>query len=298
VSSKIISPLVLATRRSPLALRQAALARKAFTISKAPWPSVELLELTTTGDKQKEWVLANEGGKGLFTRELEEALLDGRANAAIHSAKDLPTTLPGGLVLAGFLPRADPRDVLIHRLHVEIPKTVASGSPRRRAQSQPWWPTTKWVELRGNVETRLGNIAQGMADATFLAAAGLARLGIASHDRLVFEPIPVEKMVPAAGQGAIAIECRTQDAKLFEPFLCKNTAHAVLIERAVIAALGGGCHSASAAHFDGKNLHVFHAPLGRAQWPLRQKKTSAAENEALALVHAWLKKSPPGYLPR
>ncbi|MGA2053292.1 MAG: hydroxymethylbilane synthase [Opitutales bacterium] len=283
-----ISPLVLATRRSPLALRQAALARDALAaIPSASWRAVELLELTTTGDRQRDWSLADQGGKGLFTRELEEAVLDGRAHLAVHSAKDLPTTLPDGLVLAGFLPRADARDVLVRRADVTTPRTVATGSPRRRAQAQSWWPKVEWRELRGNVETRLKKIAGGEADATFLAAAGLERLGLTAFAGLVFEPLPVEKMIPAAGQGAIALESRAADTPIFSPLLDRATATAVFLERAVLAALGGGCQNASAVHFTGNVLHVFHENRKNA---FTRKPTGGEHHIAdlIARVRAWL----------
>jgi hydroxymethylbilane synthase len=253
------------------------------------WKKIELLELNTTGDRQREWSLAQQGGKGLFTRELEEALLEGRAQLAIHSAKDLPTTLPDRLAFAGFLPRADARDVLVRRADVKIPQRIATGSPRRRAQSQAWWPGVEWTEIRGNLDTRLKKIAAGEADATFLAAAGLQRLGIEKFAGLVFEPLSIEKMVPAAGQGAIALECRAEDAEKFHAALCAPTARAVLVERAVLAALGGGCQLSAAAHLEGGQLHVFHEPEGRAVFPITEKITERAAADAVAAIGAWLK---------
>lgn len=284
--------LVLATRRSPLARRQAEMARATL----AAWPkawrkTIELLELTTTGDRQATWSLANEGGKGLFTRELEEALLSGQAHLAVHSAKDLPTTLPEGLALAGFLPRADARDVLIRRSGVTVPRRIASGSPRRRAQAAAWWQEAEWTELRGNLDTRLKKIAAGEADATFLAAAGLHRLGIESFEGLVFEPISIEKMVPAAGQGAIALESRAADVAKFAEVFCAKTARAVFIERAALSAMGGGCHAASAAYFDGEALQVFHAAKGRAQFAVDKKEGVAAIAAVTTAVTNWLNES-------
>lgn len=292
---RTFSPLVLATRRSPLALRQAELARAILLDSgtaapSAPWNRVELLELTTTGDRQRDWSLADQGGKGLFTRELEDALLVGRAHLAVHSAKDLPTTLPDGLVLAGFLPRADPRDVLVRRADVAVPRTIATGSPRRRAQTPyacpSWGRHLQWLELRGNVETRLQKIAAGEADATFLAAAGLDRLGLAAFPGLVFAPLPVDKMIPAAGQGAIALECRAADASLFAPFLCAATARAVFLERIILAALGGGCQTASAVHFAGGLLHVFHESH-RAAFPDTPVAGEPNVSDLVVRVCAW-----------
>jgi hydroxymethylbilane synthase len=284
------SILVLATRRSPLARRQAELARAALAaMPDAWWEKIELLELTTTGDRRRDWSLAQEGGKGLFTRELEEALLEGRAHLAIHSAKDLPTTLPDGLAFAGFLPRADARDVLVRRAGVKIPRRVATGSPRRRAQAQAWWPGVEWTEIRGNLDTRLKKIAAGDADATFLAAAGLQRLGIEKFAGLVFEPLPIEKMVPAAGQGAIALECRAGDAKKFRAALCEQTGRAVLVERAALAALGGGCQMPSATHLDGNQLHIFHEPKGRAVFTVEENTAARAAAAAVRAIKAWLK---------
>ena len=281
--------LVLATRRSPLARRQAELARAALAqMPGAWWSKIELLELTTTGDQQRDWSLSQEGGKGLFTRELEEALLAGRAHLAIHSAKDLPTTLPEGLTLAGCLPRADARDVLVRRAEVKVPRLVATGSPRRRAQAKSWWPGVEWSELRGNIETRLKKIATGEADATFLAAAGLQRLGIESFPGLVFEPLPIEKMIPAAGQGAIALECRLADAAKFSAALCAPTTRAVLAERAALAALGGGCQSSSAVHLTGAALHVYHEPKGRANFAVKEKSAEPAAIAAATAVTHWL----------
>ncbi len=281
--------LVLATRRSPLAKRQAEMAREALAaMPGAWWKSIELLELTTTGDQQRDWSLAQQGGKGLFTRELEDALLEGRAHLAVHSAKDLPTTLPDGLDLAGFLPRADARDVLVRRADIPTPRRIATGSPRRQSQSRAWWPNAEWTELRGNLDTRLKKIARGEADATFLAAAGLHRLGITSWEGLVFEPVPLEKMVPAAGQGAIALECRASDARKFAPALCADTARSVLVERSVLWALGGGCHSASAVHFVGDTLHLFHEPKGRATFIIKESEPAKASARAIIAVQQWL----------
>lgn len=280
---------MLATRRSPLARRQAELARAAFAATAdAWWKKIELLELTTTGDRQRDWSLTTQGGKGLFTRELEEALLENRAHLAVHSAKDLPTALPKGLTLAGFLPRADARDVLVRRAQVKIPRRVATGSPRRRAQALAWWPKVEWMEIRGNIDTRLKKIAAGEADATFLAAAGLERLGIDKFAGLVFEPLPIEKMIPAAGQGAIALEGRAGEVKKYARALCAMTTRAVLVERAALAALGGGCQMSSAAHLAGNQLHIFHEPKGRAVFAVAEKSTAKARSAAVAAITAWL----------
>jgi len=233
------------------------------------------LELVTTGDQRTDWSLQERGGKGLFTKELEDALLEGRAFAAVHSAKDLPTTLPDGLALAGFLPRADARDVLVFRMQAGealqaggAGLRVATSSPRRRAQGALLWPGAGWTQIRGNVETRLRKIADGEADATLLAAAGLERLGIRGWPGLVFRHLPVERMVPAAGQAAIAIECRAADLPALAPLLDAPTREAVSIERRLLAAFGGGCQSAVAAHWVNGVLHVFHEVTGYATFTL------------------------------
>lgn len=260
-------------------MAQAHLAREHFAAT-MPGHSFGFLGMTTTGDQRADWSLQERGGKGLFTKELEDALLDGRAFAAVHSAKDLPTTLPDGLVLAGFLPRADPRDVLVRRAGEPAPRLIATSSPRRRSQGALLWSGVEWTTIRGNVETRLRKIADGEADATLLAAAGLARLGIREWPGLVFEHIDIGRMVPAAGQAAIAIECRTEDRPTLAPLLDAPTALAVNIERAFLHAFDGGCQSASAAHWAGGVLHVFHQATGHATFPL----PAVSQEQALAAL--------------
>lgn len=253
--------LVIATRGSPLALCQTELVRQRI---QQVWPEVEIeiLKLSTTGDRQSQWSLEKKGGKGLFTKELEEALLGGQADLAVHSAKDLPTELPEGLTLAAFLPREDPRDVLVVREGVEVPVFIASSSPRRRAQAKLMMPNAVWSEIRGNVETRLKKIAAGEADGTIVAAAGLNRLGIKEWPGLRFKTIPIRCMVPAVGQGAIAVQCRTADKDQFQALSDEKTTLAVEIERQFLRALGGGCHVAFAAHYAEDKLHVFHENVG------------------------------------
>ena len=202
--------LALATRKSPLALAQAALV--ADFLGARMGAQCEIVKIVTTGDRQAEWSLEEKGGKGLFTRELEEALLRGEADLAIHSAKDLPGEAAPGLSTAGYLPREDPRDMLVLRAGAGTPRTIATGSPRRRLQAALLYGRPEFSEIRGNVDTRLKKIAdQKVADATILAAAGLKRLGIASWPGLEFQPIAYDRMVPAVGQGAIAVQCRSAD---------------------------------------------------------------------------------------
>ncbi|MDP0498790.1 MAG: hydroxymethylbilane synthase [Verrucomicrobiota bacterium JB022] len=269
------APLRLATRQSPLAMAQAELAA-AWLGEKLGLETV-LLPMTTTGDERLQWSLEAKGGKGLFTSELENALLNGEADLAVHSCKDLPTDNPAGLALGGFLPREDARDVLVHRVPVERLKLVATGSPRRREQLRLRFPHLQFTEIRGNVGTRMRKILEGQADATMLAMAGLKRLSVEAPEGLTFEPMSVTDSVPAAGQGAIALQCRVADVERFAGVLCAETARAVTLERRILAGLGGGCHSATAAHYSDGWLRVFHAPVGTMEVALQPDDEDAIQ---------------------
>ncbi len=275
--------VILATRKSPLALKQADLASS--VLAEKLGIEAETLPLSTTGDQRLEWSLEQEGGKGLFTKELEVALLDGRADVAVHSAKDLPTEMPEGLVLAGYLPREDPRDVLVARVAVARPKVIATGSPRRRAQLlATHWTDAQMKEIRGNVETRLRKIAEDHeADATVLASAGLIRLGIEDFPGLRFEPLPIEEMVPAPGQAAIALQVREADLGRFEVACDSVTAAAVDFERAVLATMGGGCQVAVGVHRQGDSLFIFHKDE-HSQIDLSGMPRSSALEKALSAL--------------
>lgn len=267
-------PLVLLTRGSPLARRQADLT--SARLGAALGRPVEIRIVVTTGDKQAGWSLEKQGGKGLFTAELEEALRRGEGDIAVHSAKDLPTEMPAGLALAGFLPREDARDTLVRRADVASPRRIATGSPRRRAQGARLFPGAEWTELRGNVDTRLRKVAEGQADATFLAQAGLNRLSIHAWDGLVLEPIGLDRMVPAAGQGAVALQTRAEDAALYAPALDAATARAVTIERLFLARLGEGCHTAFACHVAGDKVSLFRDDFGRRDHPMAARDAAEA----------------------
>ncbi len=275
--------VILATRRSALALTQTRLVAE-YLGGRWPECAFDTLELITTGDRQQAWSLETKGGKGLFTGELEEALLRGEADAAVHSSKDLPTTLPDGLVLAGFLPRERPNDVLVLREDCGTPKTLATGSPRRRAQAALLFPGAEWTEIRGNVETRLRKIAEGQADGTILAAAGLRRLGIGGRPGLRFRELKVSEMVPAPGQGAIALECRKEFADELAPALDAETGLAVRAERAFLHALGGGCHAAFAAHYRDGYLEIFHERTGYRKEALSLEGPGGTEAAVRELV--------------
>src|SRR4051812_34676479 len=210
----------IGTRGSPLALAQAGLVRARLAAAQglAPGLAPEAIELTiirTTGDAIQDRPLAEVGGKGLFTKEIEEALLAGTIDLAVHSAKDLPTVLPPGLAITAVLPREDPRDVFISRKAKalrDLPSgaTVGTASLRRQAQVKRLRPDIDVVPFRGNVETRLRKLDEGVVDATLLALAGLKRLGLAEAATAVLDP---QEFLPAVGQGIIALEARIADAK-------------------------------------------------------------------------------------
>lgn len=242
--------LRLGTRGSKLALIQAEETKerlaRAWPALRAPG-AIEIVVVKTTGDKVQDRALSEIGGKGLFAKELEEALFAGTIDVAVHSAKDLPTWLPEGLVLAATLPRQDPRDVLIARSGAkriaDLPQgaTVGTSSLRRQAQLLRQRPDLKIKALRGNVDTRLKKLNDGEMDATILALAGLQRLGL---EKTVGQPLMPEEMLPAVAQGAIALEIRAGDAKTIKALAPLNhplTWDRVLAERACLAALRGDC---------------------------------------------------------
>lgn len=265
--SDLRQSIIIGTRGSPLALAQAESAKAALEKS-APGASVSLKIFVTQGDKKLTWSLEKTGGKGLFTSELEEALIAGEIDAAAHSGKDLPTALAAGTCLAGCLPRADVRDVLVFRENLSapaVPAKIATGSPRRRAQARQLFPEAEFCELRGNVKTRLQKIADGVADATFLAAAGLDRLGIVEFPGLKFRRLSLEEMIPAASQAAIALQTRSRDAAFFARACDAETTLAATVERAFLAALGEGCHTAFAVHFTGTKILIFREDIGRRE---------------------------------
>lgn len=247
-------PLRIGTRGSPLALVQARGVRARLVAALGLGEEAfELIVIRTTGDAIQDRSLAEEGGKGLFTKEIEEALLDGRIDFAVHSAKDMPTVLPAGLMLAACLEREDARDVFISRKAgsiAELPQgaTLGTTAPRRQAIAKRARPDLCIVPLRGNVETRLRKLDDGEVDATILALAGLKRLGLAERATKIMS---AEEFVPAAGQGAIGIETRQDDTRMRE-LLARidhaDTATAVACERAFLAELDGTCKTPIAGH--------------------------------------------------
>lgn len=258
----------LATRKSRLALFQSNLVRDQ-ALAADPGSQVTLLEVSTTGDRQSEWSLEQQGGTGLFTKELEHLLLSRDADIAVHSSKDLPARIVDGLAIAGYLPREQPHDVLVVRNEVDVPATIATGSPRRREQLASRFPDAQWTQMRGNVETRLNKIRDGHAEATVLAAAGLNRLGITQWEGLRFEPLAIDAVVPSPGQGAIAVQCREgEQDRLPSSIFCAQTHRAVAAEKRLMSLLGGGCHSCIGAHLDGNRLLVFHEDCRFYEFPI------------------------------
>ncbi|QCO57521.1 hydroxymethylbilane synthase (plasmid) [Pseudorhodobacter turbinis] len=246
-------PLRIGTRGSLLAMWQAHEVRRSLMVAHdLSEDAFEVVVIKVTGDMIQDRALKEIGGKGLFTREIEEALLDGGIDIAVHSMKDMPTQQPPGLTLDCYLPREDVRDAFVSNTInalSELPQgaVVGSSSLRRRSQLALRRPDLKLVEFRGNVQTRMKKLDDGVAVATFLAMAGLNRLGMAHVAKSAIEP---EEMLPAVAQGAIGIERRTDDAAvtaLLEAIHCTPTGHRVTAERAFLAELDGSCETPIAA---------------------------------------------------
>lgn len=246
--------LRIGTRGSPLALAQAREVRARLAAAHG-WDedSITLEIIRTTGDRIQDRPLSEAGGKGLFTKEIEEALLARQIDLAVHSAKDVPTILPEGLVLAACLPREDPRDVFISakaKSFAELPRgaVVGTASLRRQAIVKRARPDLQIVNLRGNVETRLRKLEEGAADAIVLALAGLRRLGLADRATTV---LSVDEFLPAVGQGAIALEIRADDARTRRMLAAiddADTSTALAAERAFLEVLDGSCKTPIAGH--------------------------------------------------
>jgi hydroxymethylbilane synthase len=242
-------PFVLGTRGSPLALAQANETRLRLAEAHG-WAAegIEFRIIRTSGDTIQDRPLAEAGGKGLFTKEIDAALIEGEIDAAVHSAKDLPTVLPEGIAIAGFLPREDVRDALVSSFADTIeglPRGASLGaaSLRRQAQALRVRPDLRPELLRGNVETRLNKAESGAIGATLLAMAGLKRLGLAHRARA---PLDVDRFLPAVGQGAIALTARSGDARAIAALAAiadAETLAALEAERAFLAQLEGSCRT-------------------------------------------------------
>jgi hydroxymethylbilane synthase len=246
--------LRIGTRGSPLALAQAGAVRDRLTAAHG-WASdaVEIRPIRTSGDLIQDRPLADAGGKGLFTKEIEQALIDGAIDLAVHSAKDMSTVLPDGLVLAACLEREDVRDAFISKKAASLSalpagSVVGTSALRRQAQVRRLRPDLTVVNFRGNVETRLRKLDEGVADATLLALAGLKRLGLAQAATAILE---TEDFLPAVGQGAIAIEIRAADGRVRDLVAAidhGDTSTALMAERAFLAVLDGSCRTPIAGH--------------------------------------------------
>ena len=281
--------LRIGTRGSTLALRQAEVVAERL---RHAWPAlaVEVVPIRTSGDRLASASLAEVGGKGLFVKEIEEALRDARVEVAVHSLKDLPSEVTKGLVLAAFPEREDPRDALVSRAEGGVAALpagarVGTSSPRRRVQLLARRPDVVAQPIRGNVDTRLRRLEERAYDAVVLAAAGLRRLGLRPRHAVVLDP---DEMLPAVGQGTLAVEVREDDGATLERVAAVDdptTRQAALAERAFLGAIGGSCTTPLAGYalLEGGRLRLraWLATLDGARI-LREDRTMSAEDpEAL-----------------
>lgn len=281
--------LRIATRQSPLALWQAHFVADALR-AHHPGLQVELVTMVTRGDKILDTPLARIGGKGLFVKELELAMLEGRADLAVHSMKDVPMAFPEGLGLTAICEREDPRDAFVSNHHASLDALpagaiVGTSSLRRQCQLRRHRPDLVVKDLRGNVNTRLAKLDAGEYDALILASAGLIRLGMAERIRAALDP---ELLLPAVGQGAVGIECRLDDSRtraLLAPLNHEPTAIRVRAERAMNTRLQGGCQVpiAGYATLDGERIALVGrvGSLDGAELLERRCEGLAADAEAL-----------------
>ena len=300
-------PLNIGTRGSPLALAQAHETRDrlgaAFGL---PQEAFEIVVIKVTGDAVQDRPLKEIGGKGLFTREIEDALLDGSIDIAVHSMKDMPVEQPEGLILDTFLPREDVRDAFVSigggaLAGLAQGAVVGTSSLRRKAQLLARRPDLQIVEFRGNVQTRLRKLSEGVAEATFLAMAGLNRLGMADVPR---QPIEPEDILPAVAQGAIGIERRLVDSRaaaMLEAIHHGPTGQRLKAERAFLAALDGSCQTpiAGLAELSGGNLRL-RGEILRVDGSevIRDDQTAAIEDGAALgreMARKMLEKAGPGF---
>ena len=301
--------LRLGTRGSKLALVQAGLVRDALAAAVpalAGSEAVEIVPIRTTGDAIQDRPLSEAGGKGLFVKEIEEALLSQRIDVAVHSMKDMPTAQPPGLVIAAFLPREDARDVLIagdakRIADLKQGAIVGTSALRRRAQLLHRRPDLQIVNLRGNVDTRLAKREAGVVEATLLALAGLKRLGMAH----VGTAVPEDEILPAVGQGAVCIECRADDAKVRAWLAAidhRPTATCVAAEHAMLVVLDGSCRTPIAGHAilaaDGLHLRGLIVKPDGSELIATERRGVPADAEAMGrdAGHELKRRGGPGFL--
>jgi hydroxymethylbilane synthase len=266
------------SRGSRLALTQAELAAAWL---RRPGIEIALVPITTAGDRDRSKPFGEIGARGVFVKELEEALLDRRIDVAVHSAKDMTSTDTGGLAVGAYLERDDPRDALCGASSVEPGMRIGTASVRRRAQLLALEPTLSIEPLRGNVDTRLRKRGERGLDAVVLAACGLDRLGLAHEIGLRFPP---EQLLPEAAQGALALQVRAGEEELVAAADHGETRRRVEAERAVVAAVGGGCLAPVAAHHDGTTLTALMAAEDGAWVERRTGSDPAALGRELAAL--------------
>ena len=301
-----VAKLRIGTRKSPLALAQAQLVADALAEA---WPALvlEIVPMQTSGDKLIDSPLAESGGKGLFTKELEEALLANTIDIAVHSMKDMPTLLPDGLTIGCMLEREDPRDMLLGkdiRSFADLPKgaTFGTSSLRRAAKALMQRPDLTIVPFRGNVQTRLAKLEAGEVQATMLAMAGLNRLAIWD---VPGHPLNIDEFLPAVAQGAIGVQCRENDEAVMEalsPIAHIETETAVQCERAFLQTLDGSCRTpiAGYASLDGGLLQfrgLIIKPDGSSHYDIEiEGPAHDAESLGIAAGEALLAKAGPDFL--
>ena len=270
--------LRVGSRGSRLALTQAELASERL---RRPGVEIALVPITTAGDRDRTKPFGEIGARGVFVKELEEALLDGRIDVAVHSAKDMTSSDTGGLVVGAYLEREDPRDALCGASELRPGMRVGTASVRRRAQLLALEPSLSIEPLRGNIDTRLRKRGERGLDAVVLAACGLDRLGLSGEIGLRFSP---EEVLPEAGQGALALQVRAGDDALVADADHEETRRRVEAERAVVFAIGGGCLAPVAAFHDGSVLTGMIAAEDGSWLELRQGDDPAALAAELAAL--------------
>jgi hydroxymethylbilane synthase len=268
------------SRGSRLALTQAELACERL---RGPGIEIALVPITTAGDRDRTKPFGQIGERGVFVKELEEALLDGKIDVAVHSAKDMTSTDTEGLVVGAYLARDDPRDALCGAAEIRPEMRIGTASARRRAQLLAIEPTLSIEPMRGNIDTRLRKRGERGLDAVVLAACGLDRLGLAGEIGHRFDP---EEVLPEAGQGALALQVRARETDLVAAANDFETARRVELERACVAAIGGGCLAPIAAHHDGERLTALVADPDGAWVERRSGDDPAALAAELASIAA------------
>lgn len=267
--------LRVGSRGSRLALTQAELASARL---RRPGVEIALVPITTAGDRDRSKPFGEIGERGVFVKELEEALLEGRIDVAVHSAKDMTSTDVAGLVVGAYLAREDPRDALCGADAIRPGMRIGTASTRRRSQLLALEPTLSIEPLRGNIDTRLRKRGERGLDAIVLAAAGLDRLGLAAEIGHRFDP---EELLPEAGQGALALQVRAGEEELVAAVADEETRRRVAAERACVAVIGGGCLAPVAAHHDGSTLTALIADEDGAWVERRSGDDPAAVAAAL-----------------